>query len=167
MAVVASAMALQACANSDPALGPLLSQPGSPTDTEEPSNTGSVSLALTAGGNVTFNTVHYQITRAAYSRSGVFDVSKSTTISGIIPTIPVAAGYSLALSTSAVATKRAFNCSGSSRFDTLSGAVTPVAVNLECHEVTAPVPIPWQTVPILALLLGAAGVWQMRRRAQT
>src|SRR5258705_13344349 len=164
MAAVAIAVALQACASSDP--GPSASPAGSPASNEDPSNTGSVSFDLHVGGKISFSTVRYRIKRAAaYDRSGTFDVSNSATLSGTIPGIPAATGYTMTLTLSASVPNRLISCAGSSPFDIAAGAVTPVPVNVECHETPAQVPIPWGATPILAFLLGVAGVSALRRRA--
>jgi hypothetical protein len=82
----------------------------------------------------------------------------------------VATGYSNALTASDIAGQLA-GCQGSSMFNVVAGAITPVAVHLICHETpTGPpppppaVPIPPAVPAVLALALLALGARALRNR---
>ena len=95
-------------------------------------STGSVDIALVQGG-VTINTVSYQITGPnSYSKTGTFDVSNSTTLSGIIGGIPAGNGFTINLS--ATGADGRTTCGGSATFNVTAGAVTNVSVTLDCHQ---------------------------------
>jgi MYXO-CTERM domain-containing protein len=146
----------------------------SPTTNEPTPEIGAVSLELRTTGVVQFSSVQYKITRDTFDRSGSIDVSNSTKVSAVISAIPAATGYSVALTTSAVANPL-ITCAGSSSFDVIAGVVSPVQVDVQCHEpsqsvspppVSPPpsVPIPRGTIPALALLLHLGAVAALRRR---
>jgi hypothetical protein len=166
-ASLAIGVAIAACGSADG--GALLYE--SPPKSEAKEAIGSLALALRTTGNFQFANVEYKITRGAFSRSGNIDVSNSTTVSAIISPIPAAAGYTIALTTSAVANPQ-ITCAGSSPFDVVAGEVTPVQVDVQCREPTTPVeppptpaPIPRAVIPILALLLQVAAIASLRRRS--
>jgi hypothetical protein len=93
---------------------------------------GSINIALVQGG-VTLSSVSYTITGPnGFSQSGAIDVSSSSTVSAVIGDLPAGSGYAIALS--ATGTDGATTCAGSASFSVAAGAVTAVAVTLDCHE---------------------------------
>jgi hypothetical protein len=95
--------------------------------------TGSVSLDLRLASGATINTASYTITGpGGFSKSGIIDVSQSTTVSATIAGIPAGSGYLITLS--AVSTDLSTNCSGSATFNVLAGQTAAVSVPLACHE---------------------------------
>jgi hypothetical protein len=95
--------------------------------------TGSVSLDLRLASGATINTASYTITGPGnFTKSGVIDVSQSTTVSATIAGIPAGTGYLITLS--AVSTDLTTNCNGSATFNVLAGQTAAVSVPLACHE---------------------------------
>jgi hypothetical protein len=93
---------------------------------------GSIDLTLTTQG-VSIDNVAFVITGpSGYSKSGNIDVSKSTSITTIIGSIPAGSGYAITLS--AAPTTGASSCSGSAPFSVTAHQTTPVSVDLLCHE---------------------------------
>ena len=113
------------------AAAPLACSDGTPPGNVA-ANTGSIGLSLTANG-VTIRSVGYVITGpGSYATSGTLDVSRSSTLGGLIGAIPAGSGYTITLS--ATPTSGAASCSGAAPFSVVAGQTTPVSVELLCHE---------------------------------
>ncbi|HEY3252982.1 MAG TPA: metallophosphoesterase, partial [Polyangiaceae bacterium] len=94
---------------------------------------GEGSLELTLASGATLTSVSYTIIGpASFSKTGSLDVSKSSTISGLIGGIPAGTGYSITLSASAV--DASATCGGSATFDVTAGQKTTVSVAVTCKE---------------------------------
>ena len=94
--------------------------------------TGSVEIALQAGG-ATIATVSYTITGpASFTQNGTIDVSHSSTVSAVLGPFAVGGGYNIALT--AVSTDGSENCAGSATFTVTAGQTTSVAVPITCHQ---------------------------------
>jgi acid phosphatase len=95
--------------------------------------TGDIGLALQIAGGATLSSVSYQISGPnGFMRSGSFDVSQSSTISGTIGAIPAGTGFSITLSGTSI--DGGTTCGGSASFDVTAGKTTTVPVALDCHE---------------------------------
>jgi hypothetical protein len=145
--------------------GDLAAGPDSVDATGEQS--GSLTIDLNPGGDVTFSSFSYAIVRPGFAKSGSIDVSHSSKVAATIAGLPAGNGYSLTLMGTSTAPVDA-QCSGSASFDITAGHVTSVPVGLACHvnEVTPPVQAPLPPlVPIaVGVLLAAAGASSVRKR---
>jgi len=157
-----------ACADGGDARGPAAGQqPGFGSETGEQS--GSLTIELNPGDDVTFTSFSYAIVRPGFAKSGNIDVSHSKTVSATIAGLPPATGYSLTLMGQSAAPVDA-NCSGSALFDVTAGQVTQVPIGIACHvtEVEPPAPAPAPIPPLaplaLGVLLAAAGAARLGRR---
>jgi len=158
-----------ACADGNPE-GP------TPGDEAQPGGglgeqSGSLTIKLAPGGDLTFSSFSYAIVRPGFAKSGSIDVSKSKTVSTTIAGLPPATGYSLTLMGQSSSPVEA-NCSGSTLFDVTAGHVTSAPVSIECHvnEVTpapAQAPIPPLAPVALSVLLAAAGAARLKRRKRS
>ena len=133
-----------------------------------PEDVGSVSVELRAAGDLRLASVAYHVTGPrGFDKTGIFDVSGSSTVSGVVPALPAGGGYTVAL-TALDLGGRVGVCAGSAAFAVAAGAVTPVAVHLTCHEGTSrppvPVPIPRWAPLALALAVLALGAARAARR---
>jgi hypothetical protein len=121
---------------------------GSPSETPIPSDgLGSISVELHLGSTIRVSSVAYHITRTGFDRTGTLDVSSSTTVSGVVGGLPVATGYTLAMTASDLG-GQLNGCQGSSTFNVTANAVTPVPIHLTCHEASMTTPPPPPSVPI-------------------
>jgi hypothetical protein len=94
--------------------------------------TGSVEIALQAGG-ASIATVNYTITGpASFTQNGTIDVSHSSTVSAVLGPFAVGGGYSIALT--ALSTDGSENCAGSAPFTVTAGQTTSVNVPITCHQ---------------------------------
>jgi hypothetical protein len=152
-----------------------------------PGETGSVSLALTTQGGVTFDSFNYSITGPSFTKSAPIGIQNSTTVSAVIGGIPVGTGYTIALTGESQSPKA--NCSGSAAFSVSAGAVTPVPIAIACRveqagsggqsgtggnagtggggggSGTTPVPIPPFAPALLGSILLAIGARRALRRS--
>ncbi len=97
-----------------------------------PDESGSVELALQAGG-VAINTVSYSILGpGSFSRTGTIDVSHSATVSAVIGPLPIGGGYSITLT--AVSVDGTETCGGSASFGVLVQQTVLVNVPVLCHQ---------------------------------
>jgi hypothetical protein len=125
---------------------------------------GSLSLALTLPGGLSFDSFTYAITGPQVAKSGTIDVSKSTTLTARIGDLPAGSDYSLTLlgkSLDPVST-----CTGSAAFSVTAGAVTTVPIQVSCRlqaVAAAPVPFPSSASAMLGFVLLAVGVAAGRR----
>jgi hypothetical protein len=128
---------------------------------------GSLSIDLNPGGQVTFSSFSYAIVRPGFAKSGSIDVSQSSKVAATIAGLPPATGYTLTLMGTSTTPVDA-QCSGSASFDVTAGQVTSVPIGLACHvnEATPPVQAPLPPlVPIaVGVLLAGAGAVRVRRR---
>jgi hypothetical protein len=94
---------------------------------------GAVKMSLDIAPGITVATVSYSVTGPNnFSKSGTVDVSKSTTISGIISPIPAGSPYNLSLN--ATATDGTTMCAGSASGIAVNpGKTTNATVHLTCH----------------------------------
>jgi hypothetical protein len=93
---------------------------------------GSIDIALLAGG-VTLTSVSYTITGpSGFATSGTINVASSSTVSAIIGGLPAGNGFTLTLS--ATGTNGATTCGGSATFNVTANAVAKVDVTLDCHQ---------------------------------
>ncbi|MCL2448398.1 MAG: hypothetical protein FWD17_05575, partial [Polyangiaceae bacterium] len=98
----------------------------------EGARTGTIGLALQAGG-VTFNTVSYTIANTnGFSKSGAIDVSSATQIAATIGGLPAGDGYTISLSAASVDGSE--QCLGSAPFAVTVGTTTAVTVHLACRQ---------------------------------
>jgi hypothetical protein len=105
-----------------------LSGGGSPAGKQA---TGSVEIALQAGG-ATIATVNYTVTGpASFTQNGTIDVSHSSTVSAVLGPFAVGGGYNIALT--AVSTDGSENCAGSAPFTVTAGQTNSVSVPITCH----------------------------------
>jgi hypothetical protein len=96
------------------------------------SQSGSVDIALLAGG-ITLTSVRYTITGpSGFATSGTINVASSSTISTIIGGLPAENGFTITLS--ATGSNGATTCGGSATFNVTAGAVAKVNVTLDCHQ---------------------------------
>jgi len=141
-----------------------------PAGASPSSAVGSVHVELQIAASIQLDTVTYQIARGDFQKAGSWDVSHSATLAGVIGGLPSATGYALALQATDHA-HRLVGCDGSSMFDVVAGATTPVAVHLTCHELRQPspaaVPIPPATRVVLAIVLPLMGALALRRRGRS
>ena len=103
----------------------------SPTSQQANEESGSVGLALQAGG-VTLSSVSYTIVGTGFTKSGSIDVANSTQISAVIGGIPAGNGYSISL-TATDAANSATTCTGSASFNINAGATSTAQVRLQCR----------------------------------
>lgn len=139
-----------------------------PGSSATPPGLGAVSVDLKVGSAIRLAAVNYEITRQGFAKLGSFDVSDSSIVSGIVPGLPAATGYTIAL-TAGDTTGLLSGCQGSAPFDVTAGATTSVTVHLTCREMTTTTTIPPPAVPIppavplaLAVALAAVGVIALR-----
>jgi hypothetical protein len=98
-------------------------------------DTGAVRMALVVAPGITLNTISYSITGPAmFNKTGVIDVSQSSTIAGVISPLPPGMGYQLQLSASSV--EGDTMCMGSQTFDITAHQTTSVVVHLLCKQPT-------------------------------
>jgi phospholipase C len=113
------------------------SSPGEPSSSQSGTGsndqkTGSIGLALQAGG-ATFTTVNYTITGPnAFMKTGSFDVSLSTQIAAVIGGLPAGTGFSITLQAKSV--DGAESCLGTANFAVTAGATTAVTILVDCHQ---------------------------------
>ena len=94
--------------------------------------TGSVEIALQAGG-ASISAVSYTITGpASFTQNGTIDVSHSNTVSAVLGPFAVGGGYNIALT--AVSTDGSENCAGAAPFAVTAGQTTTVNVPITCHQ---------------------------------
>ena len=94
---------------------------------------GSVGLALSLGGGETILTASYSISNPnGFSKSGAFDVSKSSALSGLVGGLPAGSGYTIEID--ATTADGSATCSGTATFSVTAHATTPVNVHITCHE---------------------------------
>ena len=94
--------------------------------------TGSVEIALQAGG-ASIATVNYTITGpASFTQNGTIDVSHSSTVSAVLGPFAVGGGYNIALT--AVSTDGSETCAGAAAFTVMAGQTTSVNVPISCHQ---------------------------------
>ena len=94
--------------------------------------TGSVEIALQAGG-ASIATVSYTITGpAAFTQNGTIDVSHSSSVSAVLGPFAVGGGYNIALT--AVSTDGSESCAGSATFTVTAGQTNSVSVPITCHQ---------------------------------
>jgi hypothetical protein len=94
---------------------------------------GEANLAVTLAGGAVLNTVNFTVTGNGVNRTGMIDVSHSSTISAAIP-LPAGGPYTISLSGT---TADGFTqCGGMGMFSVTAHQTTPVTVNLLCHEGT-------------------------------
>jgi alpha-tubulin suppressor-like RCC1 family protein len=124
---------------------------------------GSVSVALQLTPQFRITSVAYEITRGTYRTTGSLDVSQSSILSGTIGGLPVASGYTIALTASDVTNQ--LTCAGSAGFDVTAGTTTQAPVHMSCHVRPAgpAVPVPRAAIAMLALLLVAVGMRRLAR----
>jgi hypothetical protein len=145
------------------------SSPGTGGAPSDDGMVGSVQLQLQIAGKYRLDTVTYHLTRGGYDRTGSLNVAASNTVSGLIEAVPAGTGYTIALAATDVG-RQLTGCQGSSAFDVAPGVVTPVEVDLSCHEVRpppVPVPIPRGATVALAVLLALAGAVASARRGRS
>jgi 5'-nucleotidase len=97
-------------------------------------DTGSVDLALQAAPGVTINVVSYMISGpSSFSKTGIIDVSHSSTVSTTIGGLPAGGGFIVTLTGNS--TDGATTCGGGPvSFTVVVGQTTPVSVHMLCHE---------------------------------
>jgi hypothetical protein len=96
------------------------------------SGSGSVEIALQAGG-ATINTVNYMITGpASFSQNGTIDVSHSSTLSAVLG--PFAAGGPYTITLTGTSTDGSESCAGSANFTVTAGQTIQVTVPVDCHQ---------------------------------
>jgi hypothetical protein len=133
---------------------------------------GSIELSLTLGGKQ-LASLNYAIVGAGYAKSGSFDVSHSSKVSGIVGGIPFGNDYALTMTGQGVG-EAPLDCSGSTSFDLSAVGPLPVAIKITCKEpdvsepppTPTPAPVPPFAVITLACLLAALGVATQRRAAR-
>jgi len=96
---------------------------------------GDARLELVVQGGATLNAVAFTVVGPPSfgTRSGSFDVSRSSTISGSL-TLPAGGPYTVTLGSTS--SDGATTCNGISSFSVVARTTTPVTVNLLCHENT-------------------------------
>ncbi len=95
------------------------------------SSSGSISLALQAGG-ITFDSVSYSISGpGGFATSGTVNVAASSVIGATIGGLPAGSGYTITLS--ALSVDKTETCLGSANFNVTAAATTSVTVTLACH----------------------------------
>ena len=110
-----------------------VSKPAAQLAADDTVQGGSVALQLQGAANLTIASVTYTLTGpGSFSRTGVVDVSHSSTVSLTIGGIPAGVGYSIALA--ATASDGTTTCAGSAAFDVTAGLTSAVAVHLICLE---------------------------------
>ena len=140
-----------------------------PDSIDSGEQSGSLTIALDPGADLTFSAFSYAIIRPGFTRSGEIDVSRSSSVSTTVAGLPQATGYSLSVIGTASAPVEA-QCSGSATFDIVAGQITSVPVAISCHvnEVVnppaQPVPVPPSAPVVLGTLLAAAGMARVQRR---
>jgi hypothetical protein len=93
--------------------------------------TGTVGAQLTLPSGALINTVNYTLTNGTNTLSGSVNVAAATSISFVIPNVPVGTGYTVTLT--AVSTDGSVSCAGSSgTFNVLARQTTNVNVQLVC-----------------------------------
>jgi hypothetical protein len=134
-----------------------------PTAGDQP--LGSISFALQLGASIQIDSVEYAVTGpGGFQRIGSLDVSRSTTVSGIIGDLPAGAGYTLALTATDV-NQRLAVCRGSATFDVVPRTDTPVSIHMTCLEApTQSVPLSPLAMLALAAALVMAGTAALGRR---
>lgn len=119
-----------ACALLSACLGPSRGA-APPPDPDPVASAGGVALQIAPG--VALASAGYAITGAGgFSRTGMFDVSNSASVSGVVPGLPAGTGYTVTLSGAAAG--GGATCAGSATFDVAAGQTTPVTVHVLCHE---------------------------------
>jgi len=134
---------------------------------------GSIELSLTLGGGKQLASLNYAIVGAGYAKSGSFDVSHSSKVSGIVGGIPFGNNYALTMTGQGVG-EAPLDCSGSTSFDLSAVGPLPVTIQITCKEpevsepppTPTPAPVPPFAVISLACLLAALGVATQRRAAR-
>jgi hypothetical protein len=131
---------------------------------------GSVAFALDLGSVANIDFVGYEISGNAFDRTGTIDVSKSTTASTLVDSVPFGSGYIATMTASSTGAPR-IDCSGTASFDVTGAGVTSVPVHVICKEapVLAPppaVPVPPGAVFAVSLLLLGAGLGLIGRAAR-
>ena len=111
-----AALVLSACGTSSPPAGGM----------------GSVGVELDPSSAIHIDTVAYGISGNGFNKTGVIDVSNSTTVSALIGGIPAASAYTIVLSASDAHDPTTV-CSGSAAFNIAAGAVTHALVHLQCR----------------------------------
>jgi phospholipase C len=106
--------------------------PSQITSTGDPNgpNAGSVGIIIVASESI--SSFSYTITGPGGStRTGTFDVSKSSTLSALIGGLPAGTGYTISVTgTSSAGT----TCSGSAPFSVTAGTSTTVTLGIDCKE---------------------------------
>jgi phospholipase C len=93
---------------------------------------GSVKLVLTGGGAI-FTSFSYTVTGPlGFSTTGSLDVSKSSTLSGVIGGLPAGNGFKITLTGTSV--DGLTQCAGSATFSVVAHGITPVTLTLDCHQ---------------------------------
>ena len=122
--IVATALSISACTQPGSAPGGASDQGGT---------VGSIAVALDVAPAETVGVVGYTINGpAGFVRTGTFDVSHSTTISGTVGGLPAGNGFTIALS--ATSASGAVSCTGSGAFNVTAHATNTVTVHLACKE---------------------------------
>jgi PKD repeat protein len=94
--------------------------------------TGTAGVALSLPGGAILNTVSYTITGpGGVSRTGTLDVSKSATISGLLP-LPAGGPYTITFD--GTSTDGSQICGGSQTFSVTAHQTTPITLHLTCKE---------------------------------
>ncbi len=96
-----------------------------------PSSVGDVQIALQVAPGVSLDQVNYSITGNSYAKSGLINLSGSTTLSARIDGIPVGAGYQLTVN--GTLGSNGGTCSAAAAFDIARGQTTMVSLSLRCR----------------------------------
>jgi hypothetical protein len=131
MRTVSSGLVSLACA----ALTISLAACNSGSSTSSKVDTGAVRMALVVAPGITLNTVSYSISGPAmFTKSGLIDVSQSSTIAANISPLPPGTGFQIQLSATSV--EGDAMCMGSQTFDVVAHQTTSVSVHLLCKQPT-------------------------------
>jgi phospholipase C len=96
-------------------------------------NVGSVGLALSLGGGLELDSVNYTVNGpSGFTKTGSFDVSHSSTVSGVIGGLPAGMGYSITVT--GTTTDGSTTCLGSGTFSVVAGQTAMVTVAIDCHQ---------------------------------
>jgi hypothetical protein len=112
--------------------GPILSNCGHEKTAGDPQEIGEARLAVVLSGGAILNSVTYNVSGpGGLSRMGTVDVSRSATISLLLP-LPAGGPYTINLSGTTV--DGGTTCTGTGTFSVVAKMTTPVAVGLMCRE---------------------------------
>jgi hypothetical protein len=130
--------------------------------TDTPGRLGAINLNLDLGTGIALKSATYEITGPAFEQSAPIDVSHGTTLSVVVPGVPLGAGYVATLNASTMDKMPVF-CGGSQSFAVTSTGVTPVNIHVVCKHAAGAVPVPTTALIALSGLLLGLGVFALGR----